>query len=42
MEVSHEEFIAILNKKDKYVKMREDIRTIKSSDEDKQIETTEL
>ena len=33
IEISHEEFIATLNEKDKYEKMKEDIRTIKSSDE---------
>ena len=32
MEISHEEFITVLNKKDKYEKMKED-RMIKSSDE---------
>ena len=33
IEISHEEFIATLNEKDKYEKMKEDIRMIKSSDE---------
>ena len=33
IEISHEEFIATLNEKNKYEKMKEDIRTIKSSDE---------
>ena len=33
MEISHEEFITILNEKDKYEKMKESIKTIKSSDE---------
>ena len=33
METSDEEFITILNEKDKYEKMKEDIRTMKSSDE---------
>ena len=33
IEISHEEFITILNEKDKYEKMKEDIRPIKSSDE---------
>ena len=47
MEISHEEFIIILNKKDKYEKMKENIGTIKSSDElskeeGRIIETTEL
>ena len=32
MEISHEEFIAISNEKDKYEKMKEDIRRMKSSD----------
>ena len=32
MEISHEEFITILNEKDKYEKMKEDIRTKTSSD----------
>ena len=47
MEISHEEFITILNEKEKYEKIKEDIRTIKSSDklnkeEGKRIKTTEL
>ena len=33
MEISHEEFITMLNEKDKYEKMKKDIRTMKSSDE---------
>ena len=33
METSDEEFITILNEKDKYEKMKEGIRTMKSSDE---------
>ena len=33
MEISHEEFITVLNEKDKYEKMKEDIRMINSSDE---------
>ena len=33
MEIRHEEFFTILNEKDKYEKMKEDIRTMKSSDE---------
>ena len=33
IEISHEEFITILNERDKYEKMKEDIRPIKSSDE---------
>ena len=33
IEISHEELITILNERDKYEKMKEDIRTIKSSDE---------
>ena len=33
MEISLEEFITILNKKNKYEKMKEDIRTIETSDE---------
>ena len=32
IEISHEEFITILNEKEKYEKMKENIRTIKSSD----------
>ena len=35
MEISHEEFITISNEKDKYEKMKEDIRTMKSSAEGK-------
>ena len=42
MEISHEEFIRILNEKDKYEKMKEDIRTMKSSNEGQKLETTEL
>ena len=47
MEISHEEFIIILNEKDKYEKMKENIGTIKSSDElskeeGRITETTEL
>ena len=47
MEISHEEFIIILNEKDKYEKMKENIGTIKISDElskeeGRIIETTEL
>ena len=46
-EISHEEFIAISNEKDEYEKMKENIRTMKSSyelnkEEDKKIKTTEL
>ena len=46
MEISHEEFITILNEKEKDKKMK-DIRTIKSSNklnkkECKKIKTTEL
>ena len=37
MEISHEEFITISNEKDKYEKMKEDIRTMKSSAEGKKI-----
>ena len=33
MKTSDEEFITILNEKDKYEKMKEGIRTMKSSDE---------
>ena len=33
IEISHEEFITILNEKDKYEKMKVDIRMMKSSDE---------
>ena len=42
MEISHEEFITILNEKDKHEKIKEDIRTIKSSDEGRKIKATEL
>ena len=42
MEISHEEFITILNEKEKYEKMKEDIRTIKSSGKLNKIKTTEL
>ena len=37
MEISHEEFITISNEKDKYEKMKEDIRTMNSSAEGKKI-----
>ena len=33
MEISHEELITILNEAHKYDKMKEDIRTIKGTDE---------
>ena len=42
MEISHEVFITILSEKEKYEKMKEDIRTIKSSDKSNKIKTTEL
>ena len=46
MEISHEKIITILNEKDKYEKMKEDIRPIKSSDklnkEGKNMKTTDL
>ena len=42
MEISHEEFITILNEKEKYEKMKENIRTIKSSGKLNKIKTTEL
>ena len=42
MEISHEEFITILNEKEKYEEMKEDIRIIKSSDKLNKIKTTEL
>ena len=42
MEISHEGFITILNEKDKYEKMKEDIRTMKSIDEDKKMKATKL
>ena len=46
-EISHEEFITISNEKDEYEKMKENIRTMKSSyelnkEEGKKIKTTEL
>ena len=47
MEIGHEELTTILNEKDKHEKMKEDIRTMKSSDElnkekGKKFMTTEL
>ena len=42
MEISHEEFITILNEKEKYEKRKENIRTIKSSGKLNKIKTTEL
>ena len=33
LEISHEEFKTILNEKEKYEKMKENFRTVKSSDE---------
>ena len=47
MEIGHEKLITILNEKDKHEKMKEHIRTMKSSDElnkekGKKIKTTEL
>ena len=33
LENSHEEFVAILNENEKYEKMKEDLRTMKSSEE---------
>ena len=39
MEISHEEFITILNEKGKYEKMKEDIRTMNSDDEGKKNKT---
>ena len=33
MEISHEQLITILNEKEKYENMKEDITTMKSSDE---------
>ena len=47
LEISHEKFITILNEKGKYEKMKEDIRTIKSSnkinkEEGKKIKTTKF
>ena len=46
-EIRHEEFITISNEEDEYEKMKENIRTMKSSyelnkEEDKKIKTTEL
>ena len=35
MEINHEECITVLNEKDKCGKMKEDIRTMKRSDEGK-------
>ena len=46
LEISHEEFKTIVNEKEKYKKMKEDNRVIKSSDElnkkGKKIKTTKL
>ena len=46
MEISHEEFITILNEKEKYGKIKEDIKTIRYGNElnkeGKKIKTTEL
>ena len=47
LENSHEEFVAILNENEKYEKMKEDLRTMKSSEEltkeeGKKITTTKL
>ena len=42
MEISHEEFITISNEKDKYEKMKEGIRSMKSNYEGRKIKTTEL
>ena len=33
LENSHEEFVAVLNENEKYEKMKEDLRTMKSSEE---------
>ena len=38
LEISHEEFKTIVNEKEKYEKMKEDIRMIKSSNENNKIE----
>ena len=42
MEISHGEFITISNEKDKYEKMKEGIRSMKSNDEGRKIKTMEL
>ena len=42
MEITHEEFITIINEKDKYEKMKEDIRRMNSNDKGKKIKTAEL
>ena len=42
MEISHEEFITILYKKEKYEKMKKNIRMVKSSNKLDKIKTTEL
>ena len=47
LEISHEEFKTIVNEKEKYEKMKEDIRMMKSSDklnkeESKKIKATKL
>ena len=47
MEISHEKYITILNEKEKFEKMKENIRTIKKSvklnkEEGKKIKATEL
>ena len=36
MEISHEEFITILKKKDKYEKMKENVRNVSETLEEKQ------
>ena len=42
MEISHEEFIKFLIEKEKYEKVKEGIRTVKSSKKLNKIKTTEL
>ena len=42
MEISHEEFIKFLIEKEKYEKVKEGIRTVKSSNKLNKIKTTEL
>ena len=42
MEISHEEFITILNEKDKYEKMKENLRNISKKNKKIKTKTTSL
>ena len=42
MEISHEEFITILGEKDKYEKMKENVRNISEKLEEEKTENTRL